>query len=185
MIPVTSGVISLSTSAGAMLSVNGSMSANTGSIRCHVKAWMVAENVNDGTITRPDMPNARIASSSAAVPLLVTTHSLAPATAATAASNSSTSGPPFVSHRRSNAALIRAISRRRSPILGQPTCNGSENAGGLPSIARLIMTLAVYENGEVASVGGVAEIMNDGAVPKVADSATLRTSVSGKEWFVS
>ena len=47
------------------------------------------------------------------------------------------------------------------------------------------MTLAVYENGEVASVCGVAEIVNDGAVPKVADSATLRTSVRGKEWFVS
>ena len=77
------------------------MSAKTGVMPCHWRAWAVATNVKLGTMTSPRRSAARMAISSATVPLHMATQWLVPTLAAIAASSSWTSGPSLVSHRAS------------------------------------------------------------------------------------
>ena len=78
MMPVVRGVIMRQTAAGSRLCVAGSMSAKIGVISCHCSACAVAMNVYDGTMTSPFKSSARVAISSAIVPLHIATQCLTP-----------------------------------------------------------------------------------------------------------
>src|SRR5579864_5736217 len=136
MFPVVRGVIRRSMLAGSIRCVSGSMSAKTGVISCHCNEWAVATNVNDGTMTSPLRPSARIAISSAISPLQVAMQCLTPAAEAMTSSNSWTYRPWFVSQRRSRTSFTRSSRRARSPRFGRPTWIGSGNAGAPPNTAR-------------------------------------------------
>ena len=66
------------TASGSRLCVAGSMSANTGVMPCQYSACAVATKVHDGTITSPSSPSARMAISSAMVPLHMATQCFTP-----------------------------------------------------------------------------------------------------------
>ena len=91
-----------------MVCVAGSMSQKTGVISCHCSACAVATKVNDGTITSPFRPSARIAISSATVALHIAMQCLTPTISAIRSSNSRTNGPALVSQRVSSISLNRS-----------------------------------------------------------------------------
>jgi hypothetical protein len=99
--PVVRGVIILRTASGSRFCVTGSISAKMGVISCHCSACAVATNVYEGTMTSPRNSKARVAISSAIVPLHIATQCLTPSFAMILFSNSTSIGPLLESQRLS------------------------------------------------------------------------------------
>ena len=130
MIPLVREVISASPSPGPGCGSRGSISQKTGVISCQRRACAVATKVNDGTMTSPVRPAARIMISRPMVPLVMATQCFTPQNAATRASNSRTRGPSLVSQRSSRIPSTMPRMRSLSPMFGRPTWRGASNAGG-------------------------------------------------------
>src|SRR5690348_6769184 len=100
-------------------------------------------------MTSPVNPNARIAISSAMVPLHIATQCLTPRYAAIRRSNSCTTGPLLVSHWWSRIWPTLRRNASRLPMLGRPTCSGWSNAGGAPLMARSALLRMVFSGIEM------------------------------------
>ncbi len=132
------------------------MSQKTGVIFCHCSACAVATKVNDGTMTSPLRPSARVTISSATVALHITTQCLTPTMSAMRCSNSRTNGPPLDSQRVSSIWLNRSISRSRLPMLGRPTCRSSPKTGVPPKIARSSMVRRAIDGSAPSCAGPIS-----------------------------
>lgn len=90
-------------------------------------------------MTSPLNARARMAISSATVPLHIATQFRTLRYSASFDSSSCTRGPSLVNQRSSSISLTRPMNVSRSPTFGRPTWTGLENAGGAPLMARSLL----------------------------------------------